>query len=126
MYYPVTLVLRSYRPLALERGMLFVNNISDVRELSNVPSDEESYVKDNGYPVEPYIIDPVNGDLLAQPHQIAYIDEGAYYREIKTSDIQRIVNNEVTCYLLIDDEDMNVSPVIEEGRVCLFLEGDEA
>ena len=126
MYYPVTLVLKSYKPLNLRRGMLFVNNETDLIELSEIPFDENTYIENFGYPTEPFIIDPVNGNILAQPHQIAWIDEGDYYRDIRTDDIQKIVNNQVSCWLLIEDEGLEVVAIIDENKVILLLEGDES
>jgi hypothetical protein len=124
MYYPATLILRSYKPLSVERGMLFFND-THLREITDLPFNEEEYIKENGYPLEPFIVDPINSAILAQPHQVAWIDEGEYYRDIRTDDIRRIIENEVSCYILIEDEGMEVKVIVDEGKVCLLLEEDD-
>jgi hypothetical protein len=72
MYYPALLVMRSYKPLEIEEGMIFIDIGDDIRlfELRSVNSLE--FIKKIGYPVEPYIVDPEINELeksiLAYPH----------------------------------------------------------
>jgi hypothetical protein len=85
MYIDAELVLKSYKPLKLEEGMLFVNKIArtDAVELfilEEIPEDAETFLVTHGYPIELYIIQhellnntstPV---ILATPEQIGWWD----------------------------------------------------
>lgn len=84
------LVFKSYKPLKLEKGMLFLTHNGyegKIHQLDVIPRDAEEYVQINGYPVEPYIVDEGNpnlnnGEILATPEQIGWFDEGEWSDEI--------------------------------------------
>ena len=102
MFILAELVLKSYKPVKLEPGMWFVQKFqtgtkwefSEVFQLDKVPQNEEEFIKQNGYPVEPYIIGE-DEEVLAQPHEIGWWDEGEEtdeYRDITLTDINLILN----------------------------------
>lgn len=150
-YYEAELVLKSFKPLALEKGMLFINKFGyntskeevEVYELAAVPLDEEEYIAKNGYPVELYIIDPhcpFNDEqcVLATPDQIGWWDDGEDVDDlftITTKQINRILNDfdgiveiEVE-YTVLQDEEGNeeevIIPSIYEDFVSLRYQTEE-
>ena len=94
MYLECMLVFKSYHPLRLEKGMFFLKNYI-LRELTDVPHNQEEFIKENGFPVEPYIIDPGNpneddGYVVATPEQIGWFDEGEHSDELSDITIKNI------------------------------------
>lgn len=85
------LVFKSYLPEELKPGMWFVSKQRDVvygvvheylrvHQLQTVPQDMESYISNNGAPVELYIVQPmVNPDdveeILVFPNEIGWWDD---------------------------------------------------
>lgn len=106
MYELAELVFRSYKPLKLSIGMLFLTKIVRAPDrlelfvLEELPEDEEKFVTTYGYPVELLIIQQVEGfpaNVLAEHHQIAWWDDGDNseedMREISIEDINNIIND---------------------------------
>jgi|688.fasta_scaffold12897_23 hypothetical protein len=139
MYYEAELVLKSYKPLKLEEGMLFINKIArtDAVELfilEELPDDEEKFVVTHGYPVEPYIIQhellnnvetPI---ILAIPEQIGWWDDGDDVDELREMSIEEINNviSQFTGLLEIYLEDDEIGdPLLIENRVMLRYLTDE-
>ena len=133
MYQLAKLVLKSYKPKKLEPGMLFLTNVGkglSIIQINNVPRDEDEFLRTNGYPVEPYIIEEGNpnlndGYVIAQPHLIAWWDDGDHtdeLREITLKDYKRIIEEDHG-YVYIDalenDDDNQIHPIIYEGQVVL-------
>ena len=133
MWYPAEIVLKSYLPLELEEGMLFVNRISvgviepyvELWELDEFPGNMDEFMSKHGAPVELFIIDE-NENILATHDEIAWWDEGEHtdeLREITLDDINYLLR-ELDGYVDIDiDEDYG--PTIYEGKVVLGLEPEE-
>ena len=139
MFIEALMVFKSYKPLKLEKGMLFLvqqPRFKEIVKLDRVPANEEEYVKINGYPVEPYIIDVVNPNLsqdneviLATPEQIGWFDEGEHCDElcdIEVKHFNRILEG-YDGYVHIevdydededDDEDM-IGPVLYNNKVTI-------
>ena len=137
MFIEALMVFKSYKPLKLEKGMLFLvqqPRFKEIVKLDRVPANEEEYVKINGYPVEPYIIDVVNPNLsqdeviLATPEQIGWFDEGEWCDElcdIEVRHFNRIIEG-YDGYVLIEvdydeeegDETM-FSPVLYNNKVTI-------
>lgn len=138
MFIEALMVFKSYKPLKLEKGMLFLvqqPRFKEIVKLDRVPLNEEEYVKINGYPVEPYIIDVVNPNLsqdneviLATPEQIGWFDEGEWCDElcdIEVRHFNRIIEG-YDGYVLIEvdydeeegDETM-FSPVLYNNKVTI-------
>jgi len=139
MYVEAELVLKSYKPLKLEEGMLFINKIArtDAVELfilEELPDDEEKFVVTHGYPVEPYIIQhellnnvetPI---ILAIPEQIGWWDDGDDVDELREMSIEEINNviSQFTGLLEIYLEDDEIGdPLLIEDRVMLRYLTDE-
>ena len=134
MWHPAEIVLKSYLPLELEEGMLFINRISvgiiepyvELWELEEVPEDIDSFIATNGAPVELIIITSEDGNVRAVQDNIGWWDEGEHtdeLREITLDDINYLLR-ELDGYVDIDiDEDYG--PTIYEGKVVLGLEPEE-
>jgi hypothetical protein len=133
MYYEAELVLKSYKPLKLEEGMLFVNKIArtDVVELfilEEIPDDEETFVVTHGYPMEPYVVfdafstTPI---ILAIPEQIGWwddVDDVDDLREISIEEINNIINQfDGLLEIYLEDDD----PLLVENKVMLRYLTDE-
>jgi hypothetical protein len=138
MHEKASLVFKSYMPMQLEKGMLFLSWIRDVpyiRSLENVPFDEEEYVFQNGYPVEPYIIYYGNPNLneeyiLAGPEEIAWFDEGEssdYILDIEVKHYNTIIQDyesEIELEIDPNDED-SISPLLYEGKITIRYPTEE-
>jgi len=98
MYLECQLVFKSYKPLKLEKGMLFLTNakgVHAIREINEVPRNQEEFVTINGYPVEPYIVDTGNIHLneeriVAAPEQIGWFDEGEHSDELSDLSVKNM------------------------------------
>ena len=83
MYIQAELVLKTYKPLHLEPGMFFVNIINkgtrkettELFKLDKYPLNSEEFIKQNGYPVELYIL-AEDESILASPEEIGWWDAG--------------------------------------------------
>lgn len=132
-YIEAQLVTKSYKPLHLEPGMLFVNKLHhgtrreevEIFALNRVPFDEESFILQNGHPIQLYIMDD-EGNILATPEQIGWFDEGDdvdELRDISLKEINIILNDfDETIDLEIHDveeEDEEIYPVVYEGKVII-------
>jgi hypothetical protein len=138
MYEKASLVFKSYMPMQLEKGMLFLGWIRDVpyiRSLENVPFDEDEYIFQNGYPVEPYIIYYGNPNLneeyiLAGPEEIAWFDEGEssdYIIDIEVKHYNTIIQDyesEIELEIDPNDED-SISPLLYEGKITIRYPQEE-
>jgi hypothetical protein len=128
MEYLVELVLRSYLPLELEEGMLFINRISvgviepyiELWELDYIPDDMDEFITKHGAPVEIHIVD--EDELIATMDEIGWMDDGEHtdeLRDITLKDINTILR-EYDGYVNIEvDEDGDV--VLYDDRIVLSL-----
>lgn len=109
------LIFKSYKPLRLERGMLFLvrqNKDMIIYQLTVMPIDVDAYLQLNGYPVDPYIILEGNKNLdedyiIAYPHQIGWWDVGEQSDElydITSKEINQIIKNDCAVDVEIEDE----------------------
>jgi hypothetical protein len=120
MYILAQLVVKSYIPHILKKGMWFVRKhypgtdkeFSEIFELDKLPDDKDEFLTSNGYPVHPYIIEEyLDGStpaVLATPEQIGWFDEGEHVedlRDITLRDINDVINyNEGFIEIDVDDE----------------------
>ncbi len=133
MFIDCKLVLKSYVPEKLEKGMWFVRVKTEViygnkqeylhvSELGIVPRDIDTYLTYNGYPVKPYLVYPmINPDdtevIAAYPEEIGWWDEGDHVdelRDITVKDINNILewdNSMVQIEVLDDEEDEDGTPI---------------
>ena len=97
MWYPAGIVLKSYLPLELEEGMLFINRISvgimepyvELYELEEIPEDMDTFMALNGAPVELVLIDG-NENIIATHDQIGWWDEGSHTDELRDISLYEI------------------------------------
>lgn len=137
MYLECQLVFKSYKPLTLEKGMLFLTNIKGghaIRELNEVPRDQDEFITINGYPVEPYIMDIGNVNLkeeqiVATPEQIGWFDEGDHSDEI--SDLSVSNMNDILEHFdgwidleMEETEDGEYIPLLYNNKVTIRLPED--
>jgi hypothetical protein len=144
MFIDCKLVLKSYIPEKLEKGMWFVRVKTEVvygdkteylsvHQLALVPRDMDTYLTYNGYPVKPYLVYPmINPDdaqvIAATPDQIGWWDEGDHVdelRDITVKDINNILewdNSMVQMEILDDEEDEEDGtpiPLLYDNKVTL-------
>jgi len=89
--------------------------------------DTEALFYKEGYPVELYVIDSTDHEILALPTQIGWFDPGDdsdEYRDIELKDINAILANEGLIEIEIDDLDdfygvCNV--ILEEEKVIIRI-----
>lgn len=133
MFIEALMVFKSYAPLKLEKGMLFLISQGrdfQLRQLDVVPQDEQEYLRINGYPVEPYIIETGNPNLkeevvLATPEQIGWFDEGEWSDElcdIELKHFNRILEGYdgwVLIEMMETESDDELTPVIYNNKVTI-------
>ena len=129
MFIQAKLVPKSYKPLQLEKGMLF-STIKDgtiqIHELTYVPRDTDIYLELNGYPVELYIVYEGNSNLkefevLATPEQIGWFDEGSNSDEISDITIKQINNifSNYDGYLALEIDFQSQEPTLYDNKVTI-------
>jgi len=132
MWYPGVLEMRSYKPLTLEKGMLFTGNeynpVWALLKVPNIPAEE--FFEENGYPVEPYIFDPINGEELVQPHQIGWIldidDEGEEcVRDVTAKDLCSIILEGGSVEIEIEEIGRDVEVLFDEGKAVIKFSPDD-
>lgn len=132
--YEAELVMKSYMPKRLEKGMLFVKATPDetsLFELDHIPFDEEKWLVENGAPVELYIID--GDDVIAEPHEIGWFDESEdsdELREVTLNDINLILNEydgwlEIQIVEETFEEEEMIVPIMYEQKVVINLITEE-
>lgn len=132
-HYECELVLKSYMPKQLEKGMLFVKASEEeiqLFELNNIPRDEQGFIIENGAPVELYIIDE-DDEVLVEPHEIGWIDDGDELRQITLDDINYILN-ECNGWIGLeivgefwDEEEQLIPSMYEQKVIITILSEDE-
>lgn len=130
MYLECMLVFKSYKPLKLEKGMLFLRDYV-IREITEIPLNQEEFISENGYPVEPYIIDPGNpnkndGYVVATPEQIGWFDEGEHSDELSDISVKNI--NDILEHYdgwidleMEETEDGEYVPVLYNNKVTIRM-----
>ena len=142
MYIDAELVLKSYKPLKLEEGMLFVNKIARTDDvelfiLEEIPEDEETFLVKHGCPIELYVIQhellnnietPI---ILATPEQIGWWDDddSDEFTEISLKEINNVIS-QFTGLLEIYIDDETDAPLLvkkekSEDKVVLKYLTDE-
>ena len=114
--------MSSYKPLHLEVGMFFRKRNLErflkrnvvIEKLTILPHDESSYIEENGYPVDIYVIDPMTEAIMAGPEEVGWFDEGEHTDElhdITVEEINRILNDyDGEVGIMMEDV-----PISEEG-----------
>lgn len=112
MFILAKLVFKSYMPKQLEKGMWFISKHKDVvygkiyeyiriNELQQVPQDMDSYIAENGAPVEPYIVQPMRNsdepqDILVYPDNIGWWEYDDGYEDDDGDWIPNIILEDLT------------------------------
>lgn len=143
MFTLAKLVLKSYMPKQLEKGMWFASKQKDVvygevyeylklHELTHIPQDMDSYIAINGAPVEPYIVQVMNNPddkeyILATPDQIGWWDDGDDSDDLEDLTID-IINEYIygengddgaISVEILEDEDGDRHLVLFHGKVTI-------
>ena len=129
MYIDAELVLKSYKPLKLEEGMLFVNKIArtDAVELfilEEIPEDEETFLVTHGYPIELYVIqhELLNNTetpiILATPEQIGWWDyeELDEFTEISIKEINNVISQFTGLLEIYIDDETNAPLLVKNEK----------
>lgn len=134
-HYECELVLKSYMPKSLEKGMLFVEASEEgikLFELESIPRDEEAFIIENGAPMELYIID--EDDVLVEPHEIGWMDDGDDVDELRPISLEDInyILNEYDGWIeleiieeFFDEEEMVIPNMYDQKVVIRLLTEDE-
>lgn len=132
MWYAAEIVLKSYLPLELEEGMIFVNKISvgimdpyiELWELDDyIPENIDTFMSVNGAPVNLFIVDE-DGDVLANPEEIGLWDIGEESDELYEISLEEInfllreFDGAVEIQLDEEDEEFYV-PIYYDEQVVL-------
>lgn len=134
MWLSAEIALKSYLPLELEEGMLFVNRIFlgviepyvELWQLEEIPEDMDEFMAKHGAPVELLIVDE-DGDVLATDEEIGWWDEGEDTDELRdiTLDDINLVLRAWEGYLAIEIDEETETPVIIEDKVVLSLDQED-
>lgn len=149
MFTQAKMILQSYFPKKLEKGMWFLTmyqgQVSVYELLRTIRNEEEKelYMQTNGAPVEPYIYlegnpnVPDETSLMAEPHQIGWFDEGPHTDEmydITIKEINNILDNGGHCEIDVEEEHLdddeasdyiNVVPVTVQDKIIIRYETDD-
>jgi len=140
LYYPAELVLRNYIPDSIEPGMFFISQLSSgenfnppqiwefekFKDIPNMWIPIQEVFNMYGYPVELYIIDPIDHSILATPNQIGWYDPGEEsdeYRDIELKDINLILGEHEGMIEIEIDEMTSIygatNVTIDEGKIIM-------
>jgi len=119
------LVFKNYIVDAIKPGMLYLTFVHpigwQITKIEKAPLDSKLYILDNGYPVEPYIVDIGDPNLpeeeiLAVPSQIGWMDEGDHVDELTDIEIKHIntILDKYDGWLFIETD--------EDGEPILFMD----
>lgn len=134
-HYECELVLKSYMPKQLEKGMLFVEASEEgikLFELDKIPRDEEKFIVENGAPMELYIIDD-DETVLVEPHELGWMDDGDDVDELRPLSLEDInyILSEYDGWIELEiieeffDEEEQVIPNMYDQKVVIKLLTDE-
>ena len=135
-FYAAKLITRNYKPLHLEKGMLFLstlyrrteNEYSEIWQLQNANYNLEDFIKLHGYPIRYLITDEYEYDILAEDDKIGwYMDEdNEILNKLSLEEINYILQQGGNIDILIEDtDDEEIIPVLEEGKVIIIIPIEE-
>jgi hypothetical protein len=134
MYIEAELVTKAYLPDELELGMLFIrinfpgtdDSAIELFVLDKLPRDKDVFLKENGAPVELYVIltDERESfmEIIATPNQLAWIDLGDENLYIPELRFYNLVLNEYNGILEIEideEEEESLVPILVEGKAII-------
>lgn len=137
-FYPAKLVIRNYKPLHLEKGMLFLSTLyketereySEIWELKSNNYNLEDFIKIHGYPVRYLVTDEYEQDIYAEEDKIGWYmdDDEDILNILSLEEINYILQQGGNIDILIEDtEDIfdDIIPVLEEGKVIIRIPIEE-
>lgn len=136
MFTEAKLVFKHYVPDFLEEGMLFATKRSEVilgkpyeciqvYKLEKRPNDEDAYIQEHGYPVQPFVLqDYLNPDdgaaTVADYTQIGWFDMGDDAEELEdiTIDQMNTIMDDYDGDIIIECDEEG-EPVVYEGKITI-------
>ena len=96
MYYPAELVLKSYKPLSLEKEMYFITKLNpgtrkeyvELWQLTEIPQNTEEFLVKNGYPVRLQVV--IDGMPVAEQEDVGWFDAGDDVDELEDISLKQI------------------------------------
>ncbi len=132
MFQDAKLVLQHYVPDDLLPGMWFATKKTDivlgkvyeyiqVYELTTRPNDEDAYISEHGYPVQPFIVQEYMNpddkpDIIVDFTQIGWFDAGDEHDEMEDITIAHVNT-------ILDDYDGDIILEVDEEGDPLIYEG---
>ena len=128
------LVFKNYIVDTIEPGMLYLSYVHpigwQVVKIDKAPLDHKLYILDNGYPVQPWIVDIGDPNLpeeeiLAIPSQIGWMDEGDHVDELMDIEVKHM--NKILdrydgwIYIEVDDDG---EPILFMDKVTISYADD--
>jgi hypothetical protein len=128
MFQEAELSFSSYKPLSLEKGMLFYQILHegtskqtiDVYKLGRVPVDQELYISKHGFPINLQVLDERYA-IIAESEKLAWFDKGDDSDVLSDLEVEQIntILNKHGGYLLVDLE-------LYEGKVTIrYIDEEE-
>lgn len=118
-------ILKSYLPLELEEGMLFINRISvgviepyiELWELDFIPENIDEFISKHGAPITLLIINEKQ-EVIATEEEIGWWDEGEHTDELRdiTLDDINIILRDYDGYVNVEVDD---EIILYENKVVL-------
>jgi hypothetical protein len=119
------LVFKNYIVDAIKPGMLYLTHVHPIGwqivKIDKAPLDHALYILDNGYPVEPWIVDPGNPNvpeetIIAIPSQIGWMDEGDHTDELMDIEVRHMnhILDRYDGWIFVE--------VDEDGEPILFMD----
>jgi hypothetical protein len=135
--YQAKLVFKQYIPKKLELGMLFVMFVEGKPQLITMANrffDDQFMIDTYGYPVEMYIEEEDSNEVIAEPQDIGWFDEGEDYEDLIEFSLKQAnfilfeygglleIQIDEDCF----DQDEQVVPVYVQQKVIIKYLEDES
>jgi ribosomal protein S27AE len=138
MYIKAQIVVESYMPHTLEKGMWFVRKhyegtvreYSEIFELFKVPQDKDEFLTRNGYPVSLMVVqeylDGSPPSILARSEEIGWWDEPEI-DEYHTVDIDlvNLLINDFNGFVSIDVDPDGIPVLLSDQVILSYPEDDD-
>lgn len=119
------LVFKHYIVDVIKPGMLYLTHVHPIGwqivKIDKAPLDHALYIQENGYPVEPWIVDigdpnVPEEEILATPKQIGWMDEGEHTDELMDIELRHMnhILDRHMGWIFIEVDD--------EGEPILFMD----
>ena len=136
MYYPAELVLESYKPPFLVKGVYFITKLNpntkkeyvELWQLTEIPQNTEEFLTQNGYPVQLKLV--TEDDVVLATHsQIGWFDAGEQTDELYDVTLKELntilYDYDGMCEVDVNDEE--ITPILYMDKVTIsYLNYEEA